>query len=265
MKKTLKIAVCIPCYGDPRLRFTVSLIRMLNHFHTANFKNADGDQLDRIVEVFWVSTSNLIQSRHQLVADATYWGADYMLWLDADHTFPPDTLARLWTRNLPIVGCNYARRIIPTAPTAAKFLATNEEDDRQALVYTTPEKAAANELEEVAHMGLGVCLMDMRIFDVLQAKSEEQGKRSMLPLFEFCASDDGTSPLGEDVFFFRKCREAGFKIYCDHGASWEIGHIHEAEMSNATACNHKEKWAEKTKEIADRYEAQYQAAVAAAA
>ena len=31
---------------------------------------------------------------------------DYILWLDADHSFPPDTLFALMAHDLPIVGCN---------------------------------------------------------------------------------------------------------------------------------------------------------------
>lgn len=255
MSKTLKMAVGIPCYGDPKLKFTVSLIRMLNHFHTANFTNPDGSPLERIVEVFWVSTSNLLQSRHKLVMDALNWGADYLLWLDADHTFPPDALARLWSHNLPIVGCNYARRIIPTAPTAAKFVADDHESDAKALVYTTAEKAHAGEVEEVNHLGLGLCLMDMRVLDAIQVRSEEKGEKNFLPLFKFQTNDEGTSEIGEDVYFFNKCRDAGVKVYCDHALSWEVGHIHEAIMWNSTAVAHKEKWAEQQKAAWEKIEA----------
>lgn len=263
MAKTLKVAVCIPCYSDPKLRFVVSLVGMLNHFHTANITNPDGTPLERTVKVFWVSTSNLQDSRTKLAFDAMLWGADYMLWLDADHTFPAETLARLWAHNLPIVGCNYARRILPTAPTAAKYIAETPEDDRQALVYTTAEKAAEGELEEVAHLGLGVCMMDMRIFDALQARSEEKGEKNFLPLFKFAESEDGASGLGEDVYFFRKCRDAGIKVICDHGLSWEIGHIHEYEVTNQTACVHKEKWDERQQAQRAKYTQQVEQLAAA--
>jgi hypothetical protein len=132
------------------------------------------------VDVFMVACSMLTQSRHKLVAEAVFWGADYMLWLDADHVFPPDTLARLWARNLPIVGCNYARRCTPTAPTAS----AKGEDDLKSLVYTTPEKVAADLVEEVDHIGFGVCLIDMRIFDVLQAKAEDELHQEQARTFE---------------------------------------------------------------------------------
>jgi hypothetical protein len=242
----------------------VSLIGMIEHFHAADFTYPDGTQIERTIKTFWVSTSNLPDSRHKLIADAMYWGADYMLCLDADHTFPPETLARLWSHNLPIVGCNYARRIFPTAPTAAKYIAETEEDDRQALVYTTAEKAALGELEEVAHLGMGVVLFDMRIFDRLQLASEQRGEKNFLPLFKFAESASGASGIGEDVYFFRKCREAGIKVVCDHGLSWEIGHIHECEMSNFTACEHKEEWQAAQQAQAEKYEQKAEAILAAA-
>lgn len=254
MSKTLKVAILIPCYGDPKLKFMACLVQLLNHFHTANITDADGNPLQRVCEVFIVSTSNLLQSRHKLMADALYWGADYALWLDADHTFPRDALARLWSHNLPIVGCNYARRCIPTAPTAAKMVTNDAGEDHRNLVYTTPEKAVAGEIEEVSHLGLGLCLMDMRMLDSIQARAEEKGAANFLPLFKFETADDGHSEIGEDVYFFSKARDAGVKVYLDHAVSWEVGHIHEAVMTNATACNQREKWVENNKRQAEKYE-----------
>lgn len=254
MSKQLKVAILIPCYGDPKLKFMASLVGMLNHFHTANITDAEGEPLERIVEVFIVSTSNLLQSRHKLFADALYWGADYALWLDADHTFPRDTLARLWSHNLPIVGCNYSRRCIPTAPTAAKIVTDDDNEDHKNLVYTTPEKAADGIVEEVSHLGLGVCLIDMRVLDSIQARSEELGEKNFLPLFKFETNESGQSEIGEDVFFFNKCRDAGHSVYCDHGLSWEVGHIHEAVMTCATANNQRDKWVEQQQAQIAKYE-----------
>jgi len=252
--KTLKVAIGIPCYGDPKLKFVASLVQMLNHFHTANYTDSDGNPLDRIVEVFWVSTSNLLQSRHKIIADATFWGADYLLFMDADHTFPKDALARLWAHNLPIVGCNYSRRILPTAPTAAKIVTNDDNEDHKNLVYTTVEKAAAGEVEEVDHLGLGLCLMDMRCIDAVQAYAEDNGQKNFLPLFKFETNEDGSSEIGEDVYFFQKLKKAGIKAYCDHALSWEVGHIHEAIMWCSTAVKQRELWAERQKELFEKFE-----------
>jgi hypothetical protein len=110
-------------------------------------------------EIFIVSCSLLPESRNRLVAEAINWEADYMLWMDADHVFPCDALLQasqpqpsLWSAAITPAAS------LPTSPTASK----RGTDDEMDLVWTTQEKAAARELEEVAHLGLGLCLVDMR-------------------------------------------------------------------------------------------------------
>ena len=246
--RTLKIAICIPAYGDTKAKFTQCLANLLIHIHSVTLTDAEGRRIKPEIEVFMVACSMLTQSRHKLVAEAIFWGADFMLWMDADHVFPPDALARLWSRNVPIVGCNYARRCSPTAPTASGY----NEDGKKELVYTTEEKAQANEIEEVAHLGFGLCLIDMRVFDVLQAKAEEKGEDSFLPLFHF--EVEGSTVIGEDVFFFKKLRDAGFKVFVDHGLSWEVGHIHEQVITNAHANVQRDRWIKKSDESRQRYD-----------
>lgn len=249
----MKIALCIPCYGDPKGKFMQSVLDMVVFTKDARLNGPDGEPLDVDIATFIVSSSILTESRHRLVAEAVLWGADYMLWLDADHVFPKDALCRLWARNVPVVGVNYARRVTPTAPTAAKIITNDASEDYKNLVYTTQEKAEANELEEVCHLGFGVCLINMRVFDALQVKAEADGKNSFLPLFEFTASPDGMGMIGEDVFFFRKIRGAGIKVYCDHGLSWEVGHIAEQIMTNAHAVTQRDAWIKKQQANADRF------------
>jgi hypothetical protein len=216
--------------------------------HSVQFTDLDGNPVKIEVNVHMVACSMLTQSRHKLVAEAMFEEADYLLWLDADHTFPPDAFARLWSRTVPVVGCNYARRCIPTAPTTSGF----DDAGKKVLVYTTSEKAEANELEEVAHLGFGVCLIDMRIFDRLQVKAEEEGKDSFLPLFHF--EVNGSTVIGEDVYFFEKIRSAGFKVYVDHGLSWEVGHIHEMVMTNAHASKQRDGWGAQIDASRQRFE-----------
>lgn len=247
----MKLAICIPVYGDTKAKFTQCLADMISHIHTANLLDPDGNKVTVDCKVIMVSCSMLTESRHKLVAEAMMWGADYMLWMDADHIFPPDTFARLWARGVPVVGCNYARRSIPTAPTASRW---DEDQDKAELVYTTEEKANANEIEEVAHLGFGVCLIDMRVFDVLQADAEARGEKSMLPLFKFGTKDNGIGVIGEDVFFFKKLRDAGIKVFCDHGLSWEVGHISEMIFTNAHALVQRQGWNDAAEQMRERFE-----------
>lgn len=252
----MKIAVCIPCYGDTKAKFTQSLANMLVHTLSARIEDDKGEPVPVEIETFMVSSSMLTESRHRLVAEALAWGADHMLCLDADHIFPADTLVRLLSHNLPVVGCNYPRRFAPTAPTAA--IDSGDEDGTRHLLYTTQEKAENGLIEECAHLGFGVLLIDMRIFDVLQAHAEAKGDGNFLPLFKFEPTENKIGMVGEDVFFFRKLAETGIKPFVDHRLSWEVGHSFEVILTNATACAQKDKWAEHMKTKASKFSAKAQ-------
>lgn len=249
----MKVALCIPCYGDPKGKFVQCLADMIVHTKDANLTGPDGERLDVELRTFIVSSSILTESRHRLVAEAVLWGADFMLWMDADHVFPADALCRLWSRNRAVIGCNYGRRCSPTAPTAAKIVTDDADEDHKNLVYTTLAKAEADEVEEVSHLGFGLCLVNMRVFDLLQAHAETQGKDSFLPLFQFVSKEDGTGVIGEDVFFFRKLGEAGVKVFCDHALSWEVGHLADHIIFNVHAEQQRGKWAVKQAATAQKF------------
>lgn len=248
----IRLAICIPTYGDTKAKFTLSLSQALVHFMGCKLIDSDGEPLEREIELFMVSCSMLTESRHRLVAEAIAWGATHLLWMDADHVFPPDAIPRLLAHNRDVVGCNYARRFVPTAPTAAKHVTDEDGKDNKNLVYTTREKAHDGEIEEVDHLGFGLCLMNMQVFDMLQIKADADDG-NFLPLFQFTPTENKVGMIGEDVFFFRKCREAGARIYCDHALSWEVGHIHEQILTNAHAESHKDRWEEFTAHKADKF------------
>src|SRR5688572_24818178 len=143
--RTLKVAICIPVYGMTHAKFTQSLANMIVHSLEASFDGRlrlcsaaaqderEPEPVKLELETFMVSCSMLTESRHRLAAEALAWEADYMLWLDADHVFPPDTLVRLLAHNLPAVGANYPRRFAPTAPTAA--IVGDDEDETRTVLY----------------------------------------------------------------------------------------------------------------------------------
>src|SRR3569623_2035759 len=139
--------------------------------------------------------------RESLVEAAESWGADAILWLDSDQTFPADTLLRLAASGEPVIGANYPRRSPDARPTADLL---DAQGSRQPL-YTTPEKAAAGTIEPVQLMGLGVCLTRMAAL-----KSIER------PIFD---------QLREDHALMRKLAAAGFQPKVDHRLSAEVGHV----------------------------------------
>jgi hypothetical protein len=250
----LKIALCIPAYGMTHAKFTQSLATMIAHTLTADLTDENGDRIPIQMETFMVSSSMLTESRHRLLAEALAWDADYMLCLDADHVFPHDAFCRLWSHNLPIVGVNYARRCSPTAPTAAY----DDGSEDLKLLYTTKEKAEAGIVEACSHLGFGLLLVNMRVFDVLQAHAEDHWEGNFLPLFKFEPTENKVGMIGEDVFFFRKLAEAGITPFCDHALSWNVGHLHEVILTNAHAVAQTDRWAEFRKKRGDKFAAKAQ-------
>lgn len=249
----IRLAIGIPTYNDPKSKFMFSAMQALSWLHTARIVGPDGEPIKIETEIIMVSGSALTESRTRILGEALAAKATHLLWLDADHVFPIDTFVRLLAHNLEIVGVNYPRRNYPTAPVAAKTITDDSREDYRNLVYTTQEKAEAGELEEVDHTGFGVLLMNMSVVDKLQAKADADGKTSFLPLFEFGSHPDGGGLIGEDAFFFAKCRDAGCKVYIDHALSWEVGHIHEQVLTNAHAVVQRDKWADKCRGMATRF------------
>lgn len=246
--RKLKIALCTPCHGDTKAKFTQCLAAMIAHSMSAKVE-LDGEPIQFEFEPIMVSSSLLTESRNRLVVEAIHWEADYMLWMDADHVFPCDALLQLLSRSKLVVGCNYARRCTPTYPTASK----HGEDDEMDLVWTTQEKAEARELEEVAHVGLGFCLVDMRAYSLLERKATEEGKKHFWPLFDMPVKPNGIGCIGEDVRYFKMLRDAGIKVYVDHGLSWDVGHIGEQIFTNAHAQVQKPKYEAWVKSKMDKF------------
>ena len=256
----MKIALAIPVYGVCSARFLYALLKMVNFTHGATIMVGDERVVPELIPLM-ISCSMLSESRNRLVVEAINADADYMLWLDADHVFPEDALVRLLARSQLVVGCNYARRFDPTCPTAAAL--GEDENGEEPLLWTTAEKARAEECEEVAHLGLGLCLMDMRIFGALEHKAKAEGQEHFWPLFHFEIQPDGIKTYGEDVYFFRKLRDAGIPVHCDHALSWHVGHCFETILTNGHTVAQKDRWAAWNKTKFDQHKARYEQAIAA--
>jgi hypothetical protein len=223
----VKIAVCTPFYAQVHADYAYCLAKMLMQTVQARIMFND-EPVTPEIEVFMKSSSALPTLRNELVQDALDWGANYLLWVDADHNFPPGALLRLLSLNLPVVGVNYPRRTSPTYPVAVAL-------DGEGLVWTTEELAGRGEITEVSSLGLGLCLMDMTILRRLHDRSLGEGRESFWPLFAFESVPGQIQTVGEDLFFFRRLREAGIRIYLDHALSWQIGHSRENMITNADA------------------------------
>lgn len=198
----MKIAICIPVHGDTKAGFTRSLFGLA-------LASAGSHELK-----LFMGRGTLFPHIRNDIADAALgWGTEWLLWLDADHTFPSDTLSRLLEQRRTIVGCNYPRRRREAAFPTAVSLGQH--------VFTTREKASAFKVEEVDTLGLGICLIRADVFHDLKR-----------PYFRLAYDASGDFET-EDVTFFRAAKAAGFTPFVDHALSWEVGHIDEQILTNS--------------------------------
>ena len=139
--------------------------------------------------------------RENLAEEALFDGADYLLWLDADQSYPIDTPERLMKHEKFIVGGMTPRK-----------------DDGGSLAYDFSGEdvgirrvnlVPGNGLQKVDAMGFGGILTDVKLFSRLR-------EPYFLPDW-----NDGQTRLGEDVTFFKKCKDAGIDVWCDTGLLYE--------------------------------------------
>lgn len=195
----MRILVCIPAHGDTRAAFTLSLAKMLLRTVADWPGRFPGETL--VLDTILGSGGVVALVREGLVEAAERWGADAILWLDSDQTFPPDSLLRLVASGEAVIGANIPRRAPDARPTAELL----DGDGRRIPLYTTPDKAEAGEIEPVHLMGLGVCLTRMAALKALPR-----------PIFD---------QLREDHGLMRKLAQAGFQPKVDHALSAEVGHV----------------------------------------
>ena len=130
----------------------------------------------------------------------------HILCLDSDMEFPPNIFHRLYSHDLPIVGCNYVKRTVPSYPNSRAFSGK--------LISTNKE---ARGLEEAESAGFGAVLFKREVFENVPR-----------PWFDTVWLDKGEGRIemmGEDVFFFRKARKFGnYPLFIDHSLSQKVVH-----------------------------------------
>jgi len=206
------VAILVPARDTVMTSFAYDLARAMS-FHTATTD-------DRVL--LFTSHGTLIASqRMELARQALEEKADYLLWLDSDMRFPRETIGHLMLRDKPIVAANYATRRMPVKPVAMM-----DNDGEIGRVYTAPDSEG---LQPVDYIGMGVMMVKREVFEKLEA-----------PWFAIPYSTIGQHYIGEDVFFCRKAREAGYEVLVDHDLSHQVKHIGTFEYSHEGAWAMKE-------------------------
>ena len=166
-------------------------------------------QRDCEVQIGWEVGSLVYHARNNLARQALKTDADYVLWLDSDMVFAPDTLIRMLKvckdNDIDFLTAVCFRRKPPYTPCLFDRLEKVEKGASYTALLSVPEG-----LFKVGGCGFAGVLMAS---DVLLSVQSKFNGRMFDPM-------DG---FGEDVSFCWRARQCGYDIWCDSGI--EFGHV----------------------------------------
>lgn len=199
----MKIAIGIPSTGMWHADFAMSLLNLVMTFHA----EARVGNLNDELRVIHNRGSILPKQRREIVRSALDWGADYLLWIDSDHTFPNYLLTRLLRHKKDVVAINCVTKSTPASPTARLKSAE--------IMYGEPTFSVSGKgLEKVWRVGTGVMLVKA---DVYRTTGPD--------IFHMFYRAEVDNYQGEDWSMCEAMEDKGFEIFVDHDLSLEVGHI----------------------------------------
>lgn len=187
----MKILIAVPCMDQVPARFAQSIATL--------------QKVDQCVIGFQIG-SLVYVARENLAAGAIEMEADYILWLDSDMVFNPDTLTKLLADRDKgdIISGLYFRRVSPFTPVIFKTL-----DIQEDTASWTEYKEIPEEVFECEGVGFGCVLMPTAAAADVLAK--------------FGTMFTPINGMGEDLSFCWRARQCGYKIVCDPDIS--LGHV----------------------------------------
>lgn len=200
-----KILIAIPCMDMVSARFAQSLSTLKKTEHCV---------------VSFLINSLIYDSRNKLAAYAVEGEFDYILWLDSDMVFPPNTLERMMKTldehpEIDILNALYFRRGAPFTPVAFDVLDINDKGECNFVDMTEVPEG----LKEIAGCGFGCVLMRT---DCLLDLAAKYGNNSWFTPI---------GNVGEDCSFCIRARNEGYKIFCD--PTIPIGHMAYAPVNGS--------------------------------
>lgn len=196
IRKAVKVAIGIPSNDLIHADFALCLVNLCIYSIARGVHCAIINQKSSLLEI----------GRNQIVQSAFEIGADWLLSLDSDMTFPAQTLQRLLYHKQPIVCADASRRREPIHSVLIGM-------DGQRLKHD-PAVDEKSPLVEVKGGSNAVSLISMEVFKKLKP-----------PHFLVEYNEKKREFLSEDFYFSNRARIGGYKIYCDPYLSPHIGHI----------------------------------------
>lgn len=204
--KNLKVAIGVPSNGYWVTDFGISLNNMLLYCNNARV----GNYKSQIFQLNSVKGSILPKMRREIVKNALEMDADYLMWLDSDHTFPRNIIHRLISHGKDVVAANCVTKSLPSSPTGRHK--PKEGDPVQGLpMYTDTDSP---ELERVWRIGTGIMLVDMKVF-----------RKTGANIFDMFFREEVDAYQGEDWTMCEAIEKAGFTMWVDHPLSDQCEHV----------------------------------------
>ena len=172
--------------------------------------------------MYWSKHYNIAYARNDITEKALaegcrkllYWDTDqYPFRIDGSSLIPfPQFVFRLMAHNYPIVCALHWLKI-----GAPNLLVMKSDDPTGYGALTGRIENFVGKLAFVDASSMGICLADARVFTKIE-----------YPWFEYTRerTEQGHFEMAEDINFFRKCREAGFRVLVD-------GHVYSKHMGSA--------------------------------
>ncbi len=188
----MRLAIGIPCTDRVHTDFAFCLAGAV--MAQTSFKS--------IALIKGQSSLSAAKARNQLVEGAKKVKASHLLMIDSDMTFPLDSIDRLASHGVPVVGAVYRRRTEPFE-----------------LMGRRSDGIVDSPIEGLMRMDLlatGLMLIRMDVFE----KLEKPWFRNDLREWE-----GETIIGGEDIIFCEQVNTAGLSVWCDGDLSKEVGHL----------------------------------------
>jgi hypothetical protein len=201
----LNIVVVVPSGTHWLADFATSLISMMGYFMNTPVPGMKTHEF-RVINI---KGSILPTSRLNGLKAAKSLEATHLLYVDSDHTFPPDMLHKLlrWKKDCMTVNCT--TKSIPSTTTARSF---NPDNAQGNIVYS--DENMKGTISRVWRIGTGVMLLSAKAYNQIPHNA-----------FSMPYMPDADVYQGEDWSLCEALNTAGVPIYVDHGLSREVGHI----------------------------------------
>lgn len=184
-----KIAICVISAGLIKSQTAFALMRMIRDFPCE-------------YDLFFKEGSIIHWNREMVAGLALEKGCTHVLFVDSDMFFEADAVSRLLARDKDIVGVHYHLRKSPPTSTVHMDI-----EKKKNVVRDNPDGFLTCDA-----VGTGFVLIKTDVF-----------KKLSHPWFFWESDEKGEVLTGEDYWFCRKAREAGFEVWCD--LTIEMKHI----------------------------------------